>query len=314
LAAVGKGRPSTGETTQQASGPPPVRPLPPLPGGQVAKDPDNPGLPAGPVPASPPPIVTRPTFSRPSGSAVDSLRANLNLPVDPARKPPGRPAPAPEPAPAAAPPPGPSNVQSLPPKEQIDPANVPLPPDPPRQTLPLDNFQNLTNPTSPPTSTPAFAVVDINGEHYFDLNGLAPEMKDMWINRLREILATGEDGAFFWSGNVIDQAGERHTVMHSAERMAKLGDRNTLEGMLKDNKIIMPEWGRTDATGKAVWDSVSASTAQGAKGDVFVLLGPNRRADNVFSMTEFPILQNNPNVDRVIAIDFETGERQQLYP
>ncbi|WP_157767755.1 hypothetical protein [Actinosynnema pretiosum] len=256
-------------------------------------------------PFAPPGATTAPpaaqghgTITSP-GSAKDSL-GGLHDPSAP---------PAPKPATPPRPP-----LNLLPPADQVDPTKVPLPPDPPKDTVPWSTVDNLTGPKADHRTTTAFPVTTIDGVEHFDLRNLSEEEGARWVADLRRILDSKPDGAFFWSGNFIDSTGRRHSVMDPAEFIAAQQGRVTLEGKLGHDHIIMPDWGKTNDAGKAVWDSVSASLAQGAKGDVYALVGPSRRVDNVFSMTEFPILQNNPNVDRVFTIDVMTGEQRQLHP
>jgi hypothetical protein len=164
---------------------------------------------------------------------------------------------------------------------------------------------NLEAPNGPKADG-AWPATTIDGKPWADLSSLTPEQSQKWVDNLRNILNTKEDGAFFWSGSVFDSDGNRVSVMDEAGQIAQDGGRNTLEGLLDDKAIKLPGWGNTSPEGKAVWDSVSASLAHGSSGDVYVLLGPSRRPDNVFDMTEFPILQQNDDVKRVIAIDVQT--------
>ncbi|GAA2690874.1 MULTISPECIES: hypothetical protein [Actinosynnema] len=300
---------------------PPKAQVPPP--GAPAPRPQNPRTAPGklisPPPGAAPPVVSLPgkdPFAPPGattappaaqghgrvtspGSAKDSLSGQHDPSAPPAPKP-------------ATPPRPPLNL--LPPADQVDPAKLPLPPDQPKDTVPWSTLDNLTDPRADHRTTNAFPVTTIDGVEHFDLRNLSKEEGARWVADLRRILDSKPDGAFFWSGNFIDSTGQRHSVMDPAEFIAAQDGRVTLEGKLDHDHIIMPDWGRTNDAGKAVWDSVSASLAQGAKGDVYALVGPSRRVDNVFSMTEFPILQNNPNVDRVFTIDVMTGKQTQLYP
>lgn len=106
-----------------------------------------------------------------------------------------------------------------------------------------------------------------------------------------------------------------------AEEMAKKHGGNTLEGLLRDNKVEMP--GFTDGNPNAgkVWTDASKALGRNAEGEVHVALpntpGPSsgfphngdtiatRRPNNVFDMDEFPILRHNPNVTKVIAHDVD---------
>ncbi|SDH05230.1 hypothetical protein SAMN05216553_11551 [Lentzea fradiae] len=205
-----------------------------------------------------------------------------------------------------------------------DPFAPPPTPPPVKPVLAPTNILDLLDPRGYPDghghgspsgykTDAAWPATTIDGKPWADLQNLTPEESRKWIDNLRNVLASKPDGAFFWSGNIFDSEGNRISVMNEAEYMAKADGRNTLEGTLDDRAIKLPGWGNTSPEGKAVWDSVSASLAHGASGDVYVLLGPTRRPDNVFHMTEFPILQQNPNVSRVVAIDVLTKEETVIF-
>ena len=283
-----------------------------------------------PIAAANPPAAPRPAVApnvRPPSPPVDSLHLHppvAPLPVTPPTAPPTSPGlldprgyPGGENLPAQ---PGPKG-ETAPPvvTTALDPnlANLPLTPPkvapinaPPNILDLLDprGYPGGTNLEAPngPKADGAWPATTIDGKPWADLSSLTPEQSQKWVDNLRNILNTKEDGAFFWSGSVFDSDGNRVSVMDEAGQIAQDGGRNTLEGLLDDKAIKLPGWGNTSPEGKAVWDSVSASLAHGSSGDVYVLLGPSRRPDNVFDMTEFPILQQNDDVKRVIAIDVQT--------
>ena len=286
----------------------------------------------GPSPDSPP----KGTFTPPPGANPLGAIADAN--------PPGQ-APKPDPVATPTPPSGASGLldpkgypggDNLP--NQSGPKGEPAPPaltpvlDPALATLPPEvaqvmappNILDLLDPNgypgnenvdsaTGPKADGAWPATTIDGKPWSDLQSLTPEQSQKWIDNLRNILSTKDDGAFFWSGSVYDSDGNRVSVMTEAENMAKADGRTTLEGTLDDKGIKLPSWGNTSPEGKAVWDSVSASLAHGSSGDVYVLLGPDRRPDNVFHMTEFPILKDNPSVNRVIAIDVQSKEETVVF-
>ncbi|MCS7479052.1 hypothetical protein ACFFQW_26075 [Umezawaea endophytica] len=297
--------------------------------------------PAGPRPGSVPnvPGVAGPPqgiFS-PTPPAADSLRpigdANppspkppVSPPAPPVAPPPHSGVPGFNPKGDAAPPVVTGGAEPAPPKAPFVPpvpGESPTPP-PVAPVKAPPNILDLLDPrgypgganlpeSGGPKADGAWPATTIDGKPWADLSSLTPEQSQKWIDNLRNILSTKEDGAFFWSGSVYDSDGNRVSVMNEAEYMGKADGRNTLEGTLDDKAIKLPGWGNTSPEGKAVWDSVSASLAHGSSGDVYVLLGPARRPDNVFHMTEFPILQQNPNVNRVIAIDVQTKEETVIF-
>ncbi|MBN6041093.1 RHS repeat-associated core domain-containing protein [Amycolatopsis sp. 195334CR] len=136
--------------------------------------------------------------------------------------------------------------------------------------------------------------------------------------QLKELLKTDPNGAWFWSGGRHDADGKWNSVMDTANDTAKRNDGTTLEAKLDSNKITMPNWKDEGPFNKPIWDDASAAFARNAKGDVHAILvqpgkdgpipenptdGIARRTDNVFDMTEFPILRHNPNVDRIFTHD-----------
>jgi hypothetical protein len=285
--------------------------MPNIPGANGPVNPqDRPNLPTGRPPAGGPPrpgVVPnipgvdgppKPEFSKPTTSAMDSLK-----PINTAFPPQG--ASIPPPTNPIAPPPSPSTPM---------PASGPFPPGvtPPipdvKPVVPSPNILDLMNPDPNVDhhAPGAWPQTTIDGKPWTDLSdftNLPPEQRQVWIDNLKNALATKPDGAFFWSGSVWNADGERVSVMYEAEAQAHDMGRNTLEGMLDDKALIMPGWTQGDAKVQELWDSVSSSVAHGSSGEVYVLLGPSRRPDNVFDMNEFPILEQNDAVRKVIAID-----------
>lgn len=294
--------------------PPTAPPKPPVTGPGLLDPRGYPGgqnLPGQPGPkATPaPPLPTGGGPTMPSGDPAPPVKPPLGL-LDPKGYPggdnlPGQPGPKGEAAPpvvtGAPAPPGPPTPPPIAPVKAppnildlLDPRGYP-------------GGENLPGQDGPKADG-AWPATTIDGKPWADLSSLTPEQSQKWIDNLRNILHTKPDGAFFWSGSVYDSDGNRVSVMDEAGEIAHANGRNTLEGLLDDKGVKLPGWGNTSPEGKAVWDSVSASLAHGSSGDVYVLLGPSRRPENVFHMTEFPILEQNPNVGRVIAVDVLTKQ------
>ncbi len=311
------GVPSPNTSTSGPNGPL-ISQMPNIPGANgPVKVQDRPNIPKGRPPAGGPlrpgavpnvPGVNGPPqgeFSKPTKSAMDSLR-----PINTSFPPQGPPVPPPF-APVAPP----STPTTPMPVTGPFPPSTP-PPVPP--VVPLSappNILDLIDPGKDQHTNTAWPATTIDGKPWADLSdftNLPPEQRQMWIDNLKNVLATKEDGAFFWSGNVWDAQGERISVMYEAEEQAHGKGRNTLEGMLDDKALIMPGWTQGDTKVQELWDSVSSSVAHGSSGEVHVLLGPSRRPDNVFDMNEYPILEQNDAVRKVIAIDLMNNNRETV--
>ncbi|PRY34029.1 hypothetical protein [Umezawaea tangerina] len=285
--------------------------MPPIPGANGPVKPnDRPNLPNARPPGGGPPRpgvvpnipgvdgAPKPEFSKPSTSAFDSLK-----PINTAFPPQG--APIPPPFAPVAPPSSPTDP--MPVTGPFPPAEAP-PVPPVKPVLANPNLLDLMNPAPGVDhhAPEAFPLTTIDGKPTTDLSdfsNMPPKQQQMWIDNLKNLLASKENGAFLWSGNVWNADGERISVMYEAEAQAHGMGRNTLEGRLDDLGMKMPGWKPGDVAVQNLWDNASSSVAHGASGDVYVLLGPSRRPDNVFDMNEFPILEQNDGVRRVIAID-----------
>jgi hypothetical protein len=313
--ASGVPSPNTGNNSPNSSI---ISQMPQIPGANGPVNvPDRPNIPTGRPPAGGPlrpgavpnvPGVDGPPkgeFSKPTTSATDSLR-----PINTAFPPQGPS--LPPPLAPVAPPPSPSTP--MPASGPFPPGQTPPIPDVVPVKAPV-NILDLIDPGKDQHGTGAWPATTIDGKPWTDLEdftNLPPEQRQMWINNFRNLLATKEDGAFFWSGNVWDAQGERISVMYEAEAQAHDKGRNTLEGMLDDRAVKMPGWAPGDAKIQELWDSVSSSVAHGSNGEVYVLLGPSRRPDNVFDMNEFPILEQNDAVRKVIAIDLMNNNSETV--
>ncbi len=125
---------------------------------------------------------------------------------------------------------------------------------------------------------------------------------------LREALQTDENGAYFWTGRVNGQS-----VEADALRIANDSDGTTLEGALAAGDITMPVFSDRTPEAIAAWELASRIFAEQASGDVFVVMGDEIREGNVFQTLEFPTLQANQNVRRVIRMDNQGREVEVLF-
>jgi hypothetical protein len=125
---------------------------------------------------------------------------------------------------------------------------------------------------------------------------------------LRAALRTSENGAYFWTGRVNGQS-----VESDALRIANDSDGTTLEGALAAGDITMPVFSDRTPEAIAAWELASRIFAEQASGDVFVVMGDEIREGNVFQTLEFPTLQANQNVRRVIRMDNQGREVEVLF-
>ncbi|MEU4769857.1 hypothetical protein AB0H12_42230 [Actinosynnema sp. NPDC023794] len=145
-----------------------------------------------------------------------------------------------------------------------------------------------------------FPITSVDGKPCLDLRDLPAEEGERWQETIRDILATKGEGSFFWAGDTIDAQGQRHSLMDLAEFMTNLDGRAEPEA--------------AERPGREVSDTVAASPARSANGDVYVLVGPNRAEGDPVELTDFPTLQANARVERVFAIDALTGRETQIHP
>ncbi len=132
-----------------------------------------------------------------------------------------------------------------------------------------------------------------------------PDGSNKWgLPDFGPVLTTPPNKAFFWSGRTDGVGGE-----DAAADFAHQYGGETLETTLANHglKDKMPKWGEPGATDP--WTEASQTYASNATGTVYVVLGENRRPDNVWDNEELPRLQNNPNVTEIIAINPKTGQQ-----
>ncbi|KOX20505.1 hypothetical protein ADK67_29955 [Saccharothrix sp. NRRL B-16348] len=146
-----------------------------------------------------------------------------------------------------------------------------------------------------------FPITSVDDKPCLDLRDLPAEEGERWQEKIRDIIATKGEGSFFWAGDTIDAEGQRHSLMDLAEFMTNLDSRTEPTGPHEQSE-------------RQVSDTVAASPARSANGDVFVLVGPNRAEGDPVELTDFPTLQANPRVERVFAIDALTGKETQIHP
>ena len=121
------------------------------------------------------------------------------------------------------------------------------------------------------------------------------------IEAISPLLKTEPNTAFFWSGNTNGIGGKDR-----AFEIAKSKGGTTLEGIIAEQAIDMPEWDFDVPDSILAWESASMEYAKQVSGDVYAIIGKNLRPGNVWEKIELPNLIANPNVSRIIIVDPDT--------
>ena len=111
-------------------------------------------------------------------------------------------------------------------------------------------------------------------------------------------LQTERDTAFFWSGKTKGVGGDE-----VAAAIAKENGGTTLEILIKDRGIKMPEWNSADPASVKAWQEISAEYAKGASGQVRAVVGEKLRPGSIWVTRELPALKANPAVTQITEID-----------
>jgi hypothetical protein len=114
-------------------------------------------------------------------------------------------------------------------------------------------------------------------------------------------LQTEPNTAFFWSGKTSGVGGDR-----VAADVAKSRGGTTLEMLIEERGIKMPDWDPKDPAVKKAWQDISAEYAKEASGEVRVVLGDTLRPGNIWETRELPALKANSAVTKITAIDPKT--------
>lgn len=119
-------------------------------------------------------------------------------------------------------------------------------------------------------------------------------------------LETPRNGAYFYSG--LGKEGDKVAAGLAGERGG-----TTLETKLSEAGIVMPEYNMNDKASMEAWREASRQYAARASGDVHVVAGERMTADGVFATVEYPTLQANEKVTRILSVDPKTGEETVVF-
>ncbi|MFZ0040657.1 MAG: hypothetical protein WAK93_05075, partial [Solirubrobacteraceae bacterium] len=124
-----------------------------------------------------------------------------------------------------------------------------------------------------------------------------------------EAFATATDQAFFWSGRTEGVGGA-----DIASELASGKGGTTLESLVAQRGIRLPEYDPSDPASVAAWESASRQYAEQASGTVYAVVGKSLRPGSVWEEVELPALEDNPNVTRIVRIDPKTHAETVIYP
>jgi len=129
-----------------------------------------------------------------------------------------------------------------------------------------------------------------------------------------EDFETGPGEATFWSGRSVLPNGEELGSGGVASEFAAGSHRTTLENTLLEKGITMPPFDINDSGALKAWEAASHNFAAGAQGNVTVVIGDVVRTKSIWEVTEFPLLQSNPNVTSISSVNAITGAVTRLWP
>lgn len=119
---------------------------------------------------------------------------------------------------------------------------------------------------------------------------------------------TEKDTAFFWSGRTDGVGGEKIAGQYASD-----GGGTTLEQLMEERGIKLPEWDPDNPEVVHAWTEASKAYADGVSGQVRAVIGDSMRPGAVWN-TEFEALKENPAVTEIIRIDPKTGAQTILWP
>lgn len=130
----------------------------------------------------------------------------------------------------------------------------------------------------------------------------------------QNLVETKPDEAFFWSGRSKDAAGKTRGGPEDAARIARENGGTTLETLIEERGIKMPDWDPTNPASIKAWENLSADYAAGASGKVRAVIGKDLRPGNIWETRELPALMSNPKVTRIVTIDPASGIAKRIHP
>ncbi len=145
------------------------------------------------------------------------------------------------------------------------------------------------------------------------LKGAKTETAASAASKVAADVGTKPNEAFFWSGRSVRPDGTYAGGDVNAANIARTRGGTTLESLISNRNINMPSFDKSNPTSVQAWEDISSEYAQGASGDVHVVLGNDLRPGNIWEGKEFGALTSNPNVNSITSIDPATGEERLIW-
>ena len=123
-----------------------------------------------------------------------------------------------------------------------------------------------------------------------------------------EQLITEPNTAYFWSGNSNGIGGKDF-----AREYANKNGGTTLEKLMDEQGITMPNWNVNNPASLQAWRSASSSYARQASGVVHALIGSKVNLNGVWRTIELPELINNPSITKIILVDPDTLTKTTIF-
>ncbi len=134
------------------------------------------------------------------------------------------------------------------------------------------------------------------------------------VARIAGRVSTEPNSAHFWSGRSVDSNGQKIGGAGRAAEIAKKNGGTTLETLIEERKIKMPDWDPNNQISIKAWEDISAEYATGVSGEVKAVIGNELRPGNIWQTKELPALLKNPNVTKIITIDPVSGVATIIFP
>ncbi len=127
-------------------------------------------------------------------------------------------------------------------------------------------------------------------------------------------LRTEPGTAVFWSGRATGPTGAEMGSGGIASGFAGDSGRVSLEMKLNESGSSLPDYDPLDPVSIQAWEDASRGFAEGASGDVVVVLGDTVRPSSIWNTQELPQLTSNPAVSSITAIHPVTGVSTRIWP
>ncbi|WP_240914276.1 RHS repeat-associated core domain-containing protein [Microbulbifer sp. SH-1] len=157
-----------------------------------------------------------------------------------------------------------------------------------------NNYQYVPNPAGwiDPLGLKCKEVWDVDAQRWRNEKG-------QFIKKSK--VATDPDTAFFWSGRT-DGVGGQDVAWEIAEQKGGV----TLEMILENRGVSMPNWDPTNPSSIKAWENISEQYAANVSGEVRAVVGKNMRPGNIWENKELPALMGNVNVTKITTVDPKT--------